>query len=394
MSREALHLGTRDHRGIAEEAAFVGLLLCCEPDERIAELSARARTEAARTVASGRAPAGGERLETFSVVYRALRAEAAAIAPSRERIERGARWQRAVRALASLRHRQRAAVSLHHVFGLSVDDTARVLGVKPPECARVIASGAAAMVRALGEPTDVARALRAARPHLAGRQTSEETPDRVVSLPRAVVRALLEPPPAIPPAMQPAMEPPAAPPSEPPAALRGSGPRPLPTPQASPVEALLARAELEGPDIAPPVPPPAVPSLPDIVPDRSNPRGSGRWIVAIAAAMLVLAALSPAHGRRAEAHPSASVAQPAPSDVSSPQPNAGSIPAAVPAVAFVERGASLWRLAERTLGDGRRWKEIWLLNQGTLMLQGERFRSPDLIKPGWKLRLPRGAPRD
>jgi LysM repeat protein len=47
----------------------------------------------------------------------------------------------------------------------------------------------------------------------------------------------------------------------------------------------------------------------------------------------------------------------------------------------VRSGDSLWRLAQHHLGDGRRWPEIHHLNK-TLI------KDPDLIEPGWKLRLP------
>jgi DNA-binding SARP family transcriptional activator len=49
---------------------------------------------------------------------------------------------------------------------------------------------------------------------------------------------------------------------------------------------------------------------------------------------------------------------------------------------------SLWRIAERLLGDGFRWTEIWELNQGRVMTDGRRFSDPDLIYPGWILELP------
>ena len=51
---------------------------------------------------------------------------------------------------------------------------------------------------------------------------------------------------------------------------------------------------------------------------------------------------------------------------------------------------SLWRLAERHLGDGLRWREIWELNRGHTMNGGRTFRNPNLIRPGWELILPPG----
>ena len=47
----------------------------------------------------------------------------------------------------------------------------------------------------------------------------------------------------------------------------------------------------------------------------------------------------------------------------------------------VQRGDSLWRIAEQQLGDGFRWREIYELNTATIA-------NPDLICTGWKLTLP------
>jgi DNA-binding SARP family transcriptional activator len=49
---------------------------------------------------------------------------------------------------------------------------------------------------------------------------------------------------------------------------------------------------------------------------------------------------------------------------------------------------SLWRIAKRCLGDGTRWPEIWTLNKNTVQADGQVFTNPDLIHPGWELRLP------
>ncbi|WP_181785682.1 BTAD domain-containing putative transcriptional regulator [Streptomyces phytophilus] len=55
---------------------------------------------------------------------------------------------------------------------------------------------------------------------------------------------------------------------------------------------------------------------------------------------------------------------------------------------------SLWRIAERALGDGTRWAEIWRLNEGREQPDGRALTSPSLIRPGWTLRLPDNAPPD
>ncbi|MEU6351110.1 hypothetical protein ABZ896_17520 [Streptomyces sp. NPDC047072] len=49
---------------------------------------------------------------------------------------------------------------------------------------------------------------------------------------------------------------------------------------------------------------------------------------------------------------------------------------------------SLWRIADRTLGDGNRWPEIYALNRGHPQPDGRSLDTPDLIRPGWILRLP------
>ncbi|MBE3204730.1 LysM peptidoglycan-binding domain-containing protein [Parafrankia sp. CH37] len=53
---------------------------------------------------------------------------------------------------------------------------------------------------------------------------------------------------------------------------------------------------------------------------------------------------------------------------------------------------TLWSLAEDWLhGDGLRWREIWTLNQGRVQADGTALTNPDLLRPGWILRLPPDA---
>lgn len=49
---------------------------------------------------------------------------------------------------------------------------------------------------------------------------------------------------------------------------------------------------------------------------------------------------------------------------------------------------SLWRIADRRLGDGTRWPEIYALNRGRPQADGRTFTNPSLIQPGWTLQLP------
>ena len=52
---------------------------------------------------------------------------------------------------------------------------------------------------------------------------------------------------------------------------------------------------------------------------------------------------------------------------------------------------SLWRIADRHLGDPFRWREIFELNQGRSFDDGGVLRDADLIRPGWQLLLPADA---
>lgn len=52
---------------------------------------------------------------------------------------------------------------------------------------------------------------------------------------------------------------------------------------------------------------------------------------------------------------------------------------------------SLSRIADRRLGAGDRWPEIWELNKYTTQKDGRKFSNPHLIHPGWILRIPTPA---
>ena len=54
----------------------------------------------------------------------------------------------------------------------------------------------------------------------------------------------------------------------------------------------------------------------------------------------------------------------------------------------VRRGDHLWGIAERFLGDGFRWVEIWERNSGREVEAGSRLTDPNQIHPGWLLELP------
>ncbi|MFD6263012.1 BTAD domain-containing putative transcriptional regulator [Micromonospora chalcea] len=74
------------------------------------------------------------------------------------------------------------------------------------------------------------------------------------------------------------------------------------------------------------------------------------------------------------------------------RPTASHQPAAPPPTYTVRRGDSLCEIAARTLGDADRWPEIFALNRGARFPHvGGVLRDPDLIYPGWVLRLPADA---
>ena len=54
----------------------------------------------------------------------------------------------------------------------------------------------------------------------------------------------------------------------------------------------------------------------------------------------------------------------------------------------VMRPGDLWSIAERHLGDGERWQEIYDLNRDRVMNDGSRFVDPARIRPGWELLVP------
>lgn len=58
-----------------------------------------------------------------------------------------------------------------------------------------------------------------------------------------------------------------------------------------------------------------------------------------------------------------------------------------PAWVIVQPGDTLWSLAETHLGDPNRWSEIFDLNAGGLS-SGGVLSQPNVIHPGWRLRLP------
>ncbi|MGA5304582.1 BTAD domain-containing putative transcriptional regulator [Nucisporomicrobium flavum] len=59
-----------------------------------------------------------------------------------------------------------------------------------------------------------------------------------------------------------------------------------------------------------------------------------------------------------------------------------------PPMHHVERGDTLWDIADDTLGDPHRWREIYTLNRGHHQANGYALTDPDEIHIGWDLALP------
>lgn len=53
----------------------------------------------------------------------------------------------------------------------------------------------------------------------------------------------------------------------------------------------------------------------------------------------------------------------------------------------VQRGDTMRSIAQKLLGDEMRWPEIWKLNANQVMKDGRIPTNPDLIYPGWELKL-------
>ncbi|HTT87032.1 MAG TPA: LysM peptidoglycan-binding domain-containing protein, partial [Acidimicrobiales bacterium] len=63
-----------------------------------------------------------------------------------------------------------------------------------------------------------------------------------------------------------------------------------------------------------------------------------------------------------------------------------------PSPYVVQRGDTLWSIAERELGSPLRWQEIALLNYGRPQPDGGALTDAHWIYPGWDLLLPGGSP--
>ncbi|MBO0608277.1 LysM peptidoglycan-binding domain-containing protein [Myceligenerans salitolerans] len=54
----------------------------------------------------------------------------------------------------------------------------------------------------------------------------------------------------------------------------------------------------------------------------------------------------------------------------------------------VERGDTLWEIAEEELGDGTRYPDLYEASRSTTQPDGRKLTDPDLIYPGWRVTVP------
>ncbi|OLZ45959.1 LysM peptidoglycan-binding domain-containing protein [Amycolatopsis keratiniphila] len=117
---------------------------------------------------------------------------------------------------------------------------------------------------------------------------------------------------------------------------------------------------------------------------------TGRWIAGLVAAVLIATSTGTAAASGLPATPTAATAppRPHPNPASAPRDSAAATATTTAHGAIpytVVNGDTLWNLAERHLGDGRRYHEIVRLNPG--LLAG----NPDDLEPAWTLLLPPDA---
>jgi hypothetical protein len=252
-----------------------------------------------------------------------------------------------------LRHRQRAALTLRYVLGLPPAAVARVLGVSKPRAREIAEAGNARVIRAFGRRVDVSRHLRSVGSLLGA--AVEEAPAPAAAQPRSVFKLLLSTIGEAP-------------------AVRGR--------MSTAAVSLRPRPIYNVRHDPPAGSPPALPPTPH---RAGKQRRIGLAIAACVAALMFLGAFVPAAlvAPTARLPLAALPVAPVVQEVSEAPP--------VPSAAFavvVRAGDTLWSIAGRELGKESRWNEIWRTNAGRLMADGTRFLDPDLIQPGWRLKLP------
>lgn len=337
------------------------------PDDAVSRMASDARRSAREAITSARAPVGSQEILALRSIYDQMRALGPVPAPeaTRKNVVLGrTRGAQAMDALLHLRHRQRAALVMHDVGTLPLNVAASVLGLRSTITHDVIEAGRASIVKRLPRPMNVRHVLRDAAGRLISAEVAAVEWERPSKRPRAVVEALIAPI--------------AQPEPEPSTGLLTPGL--LKALEASPADVTHVERPrpVEAAERSPSSRPPA------------RPRWRTRAWLAAACALLAAIAFVPAVAR-------------------APQRSAGTVPAETTAVtsrpamtthiaavtvplrqATVIPGDTLWAIARRTAGDGESWPAIWRLNKHVVMADGGRFTDPDLIRPGWRLRLPPG----
>ena len=123
-----------------------------------------------------------------------------------------------------------------------------------------------------------------------------------------------------------------------------------------------------------PVPPEATvakskPAIPVILPSRPSLPASANVAKPIAPSIKAASPVSPVN-------PIASAAPTIAAPVSSPAPE----PISAPRVVTVQRGDSLWKIAEQTLGRGSRWRDLLAANPS--------IANPSVLEVGTQIRVP------
>lgn len=303
-----------------------------------------------------RRPGDVEGTRAFRSVYALARERASKNGHHADRATATKAWT-VLAATLELRHRQRAALALRYVFGIPTAGVARVLGLSQNRTAEVIRCGSANVSKAAGGRVDVARHLRAIGTMFRSNGSRAAVPNGSAEPrePRSVVKLLLSS----------VAEAPAA---------RGRVTTPAAAAQARPVYHVR-----DG--LRPASRPPAVPRI-----SERKPRRAGLLLAACVAALAFLGAFAPV----ALLRPSARLPLAAIPIAPAVQEAVQSAPAGpAPAIGYrVREGDTLWSIAGAVLGDAGRWPDVWRSNAGRLMGDGSRFLDPDLIQPGWRLRLP------
>ena len=123
--------------------------------------------------------------------------------------------------------------------------------------------------------------------------------------------------------------------------------------------------------------------------DRLSPAFLRRFVDIAVGGAIVAASLS--FVRLASAGPMPYAAATSSVALSQERPAAISTDAELKPTYTVRSGDSLWRIAERELGSGSRWGEIYSLNKGQRFPDGRTLHDPRLIFSGWVLDLPQDS---